>query len=73
MNYRKEANQSKMKIVVGSIATENIGEMEDNTREIRSRRVGKEVASCCIVAAVFDPLKLHQLLLFQIFHDLFHG
>ena len=42
----KEKNQNKTRIGVGSVVKAKVGEMEDNTREERSRRVSKEVVGC---------------------------
>ena len=46
MKDMKEANQSKKNIGVGSIVEEKVGDMEDNTREGRIRRLEKEVMGC---------------------------
>ena len=42
----KEKKQNKTRIGVGSVVKAKVGEMEDNTREERSRRVSKEVVGC---------------------------
>ena len=42
----KDKNHKKTKIGVGSVVTEEVGEMKNNTREGRSRRTRKEVAGC---------------------------
>ena len=45
---RKEENLGKMKIIMGSVVTEKIGEIEDKAREGRSRRMRKEVVECAL-------------------------
>ena len=42
----KEKKRIKKKIGLGSVVKEHVGEMEDNTREGRSRRMRKEVVGC---------------------------
>ena len=38
-----ENNQIKIKIGVGSVVKSNVGKMEENTREERSRRMRRDV------------------------------
>ena len=42
----KENNRIKTKIGVGSVVKSKVGEMEDNTREVRIRVISKEVLGC---------------------------
>ena len=46
MKERKEAKQGKMKIWVGCVVTENVVDMEKNTREGRSRRIMNYFVVC---------------------------
>ena len=41
-----EKKQVKTKIGVGSLVNTKVGKMEENTREVRSSRMRKEVAGC---------------------------
>ena len=43
---KKEKKWIKTKIGVGSIAKENVGYIEDDTREERIRKTRKEVVGC---------------------------
>ena len=38
--------QNKSKIGVGSVVKAKVGELENITREVRSRRISKEVVRC---------------------------
>ena len=42
----KEKKRIKKKVGVGSVVKANVGEMEYNTRDLRSRRTIKEVVVC---------------------------
>ena len=42
----KDKKQTKKKIGLGYVVKEKVGEMEDNTREGRSRRMRKYVVGC---------------------------
>ena len=39
-------NQTKTKSGVGSVVNSKVGELENTTREVRSRRIRKEVVGC---------------------------
>ena len=42
----KVKKQNKTKIGVGSVVKSDVGKLEDITREVRSRRIRKEVVGC---------------------------
>ena len=44
--WMKVKNQTKTKIGMGSVVKSKVGELENTTRELRSRRMMKEVVGC---------------------------
>ena len=54
---RKEAKRGKMKVVVGSVVTAKVGEIEEKTREGRSRRMRKEVVGCGLEEIFLDSIR----------------
>ena len=55
----KEKNQNKTKMGVGSVVKAKVGEIEENTREERIRRISKEVVGC-VHAIVVKNILLSQ-------------
>ena len=46
-----------MKVVVGSVVTAKVGEIEEKTREGRSRRMRKEVVGCGLEEIFLDSIR----------------
>ena len=52
-------NQTKTKIGVGYVVKAKVGELENTTREVRSRRVMKEVVGCVQAVLVLKKFPVH--------------
>ena len=60
MIIRKETNQDKAKIGVGASVTVKVGEINENIREGKIRRMRKELVGLCYLAHIASVLVLSQ-------------